>query len=527
MLPLRRSLLLLLALAVMAGVAGCGGGSPSGKNATPEASATSDAGGAGATPPATSTGGTTPAPESLVWTRPNAGKLDPNGPEWASLRKGVQTMQSRPATDPTSWLYQANMHGTYDTPALQAWNSCQHGTYFFLSWHRMYLYYFERILRSASGDPKLALPFWDYTDPAQRAIPEPFRTPAGPQNSLYVAERAPGINDGAELPDSATTFDQAMQYTNFTSPAGSPLSFGGPFVPRPVHFGGIFGQLESQPHNIIHVLVGGDDGWMSDPNLAARDPIFWFHHANIDRLWSHWISLGGGRTDPTESGWLTQTFTFFDEKGQAVQMTGQQVLDTAQQLHYRYAAGSGDGPATEAVTESFPAKAFQNPKPQVVVDKPVAARLRGARTQVALAIPTAEPEAVGPDQGRLALVIEGIQYGRPGVFYEVYANLPAGTEPKPKDPHYVGNLAVFGQLANGQPAHGGHAGPDKSIQEDTKLAYDVTELVKRLRGQPGFKGDLKLDFVPKGLLPPKNRPQPEALPAVHEVRFARVKLLKQ
>jgi hypothetical protein len=524
MLPLRRSLLFLLVPALMAG---CGGGSPSGKSATPEAVATSDT---GATPPATPSGDTTPAPESLVWTRPNAGKLDPNGPEFAALRKGVQTMQSRPATDPTSWLYQANMHGTYDTPALQAWNSCQHGTYFFLSWHRMYLYYFERILRAASGDPKLALPFWDYTDPAQRAIPEPFRTPAGAENSLFVAERADGINDGAELPESATTFDQAMQFTNFISPTGSPLSFGGQLVSAPVHFGGIFGQLESQPHNVIHVLVGGDDGWMSDPNLAARDPIFWFHHANIDRLWSHWIALGEGRADPSDTGWQTQTFTFFDENGQAVQMTGQQVVDTAKQLHYRYAPGTGDQPTTEAIKESFPAKAFQNPKPQVVVDKPVTARLRGARTQVALAIPTVEPEAVGGEPGRLALVIDGIKYGRPGVFYEVYANLPAGTEPKPKDPHYVGNLAVFGQLADGQPAHGAHAGPvgpDKSIQEDTKLAFDVTELVKRLRGQAGFKGDLKLDFVPKGLVPPKNKPLPEAIPRVHEVRFARVKLLRQ
>ncbi|MGH7262080.1 MAG: tyrosinase family protein [Nitrospiraceae bacterium] len=40
-----------------------------------------------------------------------------------------------------------------------AWNTCQHGSYFFLSWHRMYLYYFERILREASRDPNFALPY--------------------------------------------------------------------------------------------------------------------------------------------------------------------------------------------------------------------------------------------------------------------------------------------------------------------------------------------------------------------------------
>jgi len=45
------------------------------------------------------------------------------------------------------------MHGTDATPAKTLWNSCQHGSYYFLSWHRMYLYYFERILA------KIARPF--------------------------------------------------------------------------------------------------------------------------------------------------------------------------------------------------------------------------------------------------------------------------------------------------------------------------------------------------------------------------------
>lgn len=38
------------------------------------------------------------------------------------------------------------------------WCTCQHGTSQFLTWHRMYLYYFENVLQAASGDPKLRLP---------------------------------------------------------------------------------------------------------------------------------------------------------------------------------------------------------------------------------------------------------------------------------------------------------------------------------------------------------------------------------
>ena len=532
MVPLRRSLLFLLTSLLILWTA-CGGGGPgepaggtatTDSTATSDNPATSDAGGVGVSTDLTTTD-TTGEPADQVYVRPNIGKLDPNGPQIAAFRKGVQTMQSRPATDPTSWLYQANMHGTYDTPALPQWNTCQHGTYFFLSWHRMYLYYFERILRKASGDPAFALPFWDYTDPAQRAIPPPLRTPST-GNPLFVAERAAGINQGAQVPASATTFTQAMSFTNFSSPTGSPLSFGGQLVSGPIHFGGVFGQLESQPHNIIHVLVGGDEGWMSDPNLAARDPVFWLHHANIDRLWNHWLTLGEGRTNPSDNLWKTQVFTFFDENGQAVQMTGQQVVDSAAQLHYRYAEGSGDLPTTEALPEALPAAPFTDQKQTVVVDKAVNASLRGARASVALTIPAAGTEAVGTEGSRLTLVIDGIRFGRPGVYYEVYANLPAGSKPNPSSPSYVGNLAIFGQLADGTSAHAGH-GADKSLQENARLAYDVTRLIERLQGQAGFKGDLKLDFVPKGLEPAPGQASPEALPKTHEVRFARVKLVRE
>ena len=39
-----------------------------------------------------------------------------------------------------------------DELAKKIWNTCQHGTQFFFPWHRAYLYYFERVLREASGD---------------------------------------------------------------------------------------------------------------------------------------------------------------------------------------------------------------------------------------------------------------------------------------------------------------------------------------------------------------------------------------
>jgi tyrosinase len=458
------------------------------------------------TPTPTPTG-TPPPAESYV--RPNIGKLDPAGPEIAAFRAGVAAMKARASTDPTSWTYQANIHGTYDAGNLEAWDTCQHGNYFFLSWHRMYLYYFERILRKASGNDNFALPYWDYTDPAQRAIPVALRTPGDTSNSLWVDERAPGINSGAQVPVSATTFTNAMNFTNFASPQGSGLSFGGQTVPGPVHFGGVFGAIESQPHNIIHVLVGGNDGWMSDPNLAARDPVFWLHHANIDRLWNVWLALGGGRTNPNTGTWPTQKFTFFDENGTKIEMTGQEVVDSAAQLHYTYAPGSGDEAGPEAAVESFPAEPFTDTASEVLFEKQVATRLTGKQATVSLTIPEAPALEAGTTK-RQVLVIEGVKYGRPGVYYEVYANLPKGTAPDPAGPHFVGNIAVFGQLKEGTAA-------GKHLHETATLAYDVTK--------NNLAGAVSLTFVPKGLEVPPDQPALEAAP--HEIRFEKVKLVRE
>jgi hypothetical protein len=267
-----------------------------------------------------------------------------------AIEAGIHAMKARSDTDPTSWIYQANMHGTDDPRNLPAWSTCQHGSYLFLSWHRMYLYFFERILRKSSGLADLTLPYWNYSDPRARALPRQYWHPASETlNMLYIPQRAPGINEGAVLPEEATDYQDAFDTINFSAPEPNPPSghfpppvsdsFGGPVVGGPTHDGAPPGKLESLPHNAVHVLVGGrDGGYMAIVELAARDPIFWAHHANIDRLWSKWIALGGGREDPpkTDTVWRNTPFKFFDENGACVVMTGEEVMNTAQQLNYKY-----------------------------------------------------------------------------------------------------------------------------------------------------------------------------------------------
>ncbi|KAJ8071011.1 hypothetical protein OCU04_001362 [Sclerotinia nivalis] len=53
-----------------------------------------------------------------------------------------------------------------------------------------------------------------------------------------------------------------------------------------------FGNIESI-HDTVHTLTGGlvYSGHMSVVPVAAYDPIFWFHHANIDRLLALWQAV--------------------------------------------------------------------------------------------------------------------------------------------------------------------------------------------------------------------------------------------
>lgn len=95
-----------------------------------------------------------------------------------------QLSQDDPA-DPRGWRFQASIHGAPpEAGSNPAWRQCQHGS-FFLPWRRIYLCWFERILRWAAADSILALPYWNYFIPANRVLPEPFRLPADTSNALY------------------------------------------------------------------------------------------------------------------------------------------------------------------------------------------------------------------------------------------------------------------------------------------------------------------------------------------------------
>lgn len=58
-------------------------------------------------------------------------------------------------------------------------------------------------------------------------------------------------------------------------------------VENATDFTSFAGGLESI-HDLVHAWVGGRWGTMGRLDGAPADPLFWMHHANIDRLWFQW-----------------------------------------------------------------------------------------------------------------------------------------------------------------------------------------------------------------------------------------------
>jgi len=147
-----------------------------------------------------------------------------------SLARGVAALKQRPRDWSTSWALQANLHGFLQEPVVYlGFGTCQHGNWWFLPWHRMYLYYFEQILRDASGDTNLTLPYWDWTDPDQRSLPAPFLDPNSP---LYEPNRSFEANAGGALDPAAVRWTQARAEIAFSSTLPQ-RGFGGQAAGRP------------------------------------------------------------------------------------------------------------------------------------------------------------------------------------------------------------------------------------------------------------------------------------------------------
>ncbi len=268
--------------------------------------------------------------------------------EWYS--KAVAEMRKRPSTDPTSWNYQAAIHGfnkdspfwstvgqlPSDNERTEYWNQCQHGSWYFLPWHRMYLAYFEEIVANTivglGGPAGWALPFWNYSDktnPNALNIPPAFTAGSPATNPLQMPGAGGKPGRKSNFVDARDVTLEALNTLVFQGlPNGGSPGFGGPITGFS-HGGRTHGVLEYKPHDLIHVDIGGA---MGSPPTAALDPIFWLHHANIDRLWQVWLNLGNRRTNPIDKAWLNYEFDFHNAQKVPAPLYVSNVVDTTKVL---------------------------------------------------------------------------------------------------------------------------------------------------------------------------------------------------
>ena len=429
--------------------------------------------------------------------------------------KAVKELQGRPfPADQTNYNYQAFIHGNDDQPGPGpdgVWNRCQHQSWFFFPWHRMYILWFERIVRAVvvaqHGPADWALPYWDWQ--VNRALPPAFRerklpaSAGGGDNPLFIADRVM-VNSGTPMAAAVVSSAAADATVSFSGGAAGAFGFGGGVIGRPSHFGANRpGQLELQPHNNVHRTIDGTMGLAASP----LDPIFWLHHAQIDRLWGRWLRLGGGRANPTDPKWLTQKFHFYKAAGAKVTQTPADVLSTTT-LGYRYEDDPPPSmmPISALVPEQAEAALGAMERIAVTTPEPKELGVSQAVQLGAEATTTAIPLKEEPDANlellavpetaptTVALILDDIEIDDPQTpTYEVYLNMPDVGEGGHHDsPHFVGFLEFFGVGH----AHG-EEGEDAEAAHGASRAFDITSLVHQLQQEGVWDpARVQVSFVP-------------------------------
>jgi tyrosinase len=164
----------------------------------------------------------------------------------------------------------------------------------FLPWHRAYLLDLERELQAI--DPSVTLPYWRFDQPAPNVFTREFM---GVSNSAGTVEFAAGHPFNTWRTDGALGISRQPGFDTGSAPPGlrtetQTLALGG-LAPNAAYGG--FVVMEINPHGSAHTRFGG---FVSRIPSAARDPLFFMLHANVDRLWAKWQWVHG-RTSPTEA----------------------------------------------------------------------------------------------------------------------------------------------------------------------------------------------------------------------------------
>ncbi len=520
--------------------------------------------------------------------------------------KGVGVMQSRALNDPNSWWFFAAIHGEYisngqspdwstlphppDTPvtppaapnvSAQFWDQCQHQSWYFIPWHRGYLLALEAQVRQAimqmGGPATWALPYWNYLGPDDEyKIPPALNQktlPDGSPNPLFVTARYGPLGDSNVFVVNQAIFENnptdphysrgpvtnkcmSMLHYTGTDPR-TDVGFGG--LQTPFWHGGTYpsGELESNPHNLVHVYVGGFadndtvEGLMSDPGTAGLDPVFYLHHANIDRLWAAWNQTN---KNPQEFAWLNgpaqngQNQFVMPMPGATTWTFTPGQMSSLDALDYTYDHLPTSPPRAARLTARLQLLDVASPIAEEKVSTPVAATSElvgaspaaltlgttGAATSVQLdtdarkrllnSFTLSVQSVIAAEQGaspasaiapsslpdRTFLNLENVRGSSDATVLSVYIDLPDDAAPTDHPELLAGTVGLFG-LRNASRPDSKHGGQGLSF------VLEVTDVVDRLHlGNIFSVGDLHIRVVP-------SRP----LPASAQITIGRISLYRR
>jgi tyrosinase len=233
----------------------------------------------------------------------------------------------------------------------------------FLPWHRVYLDMFETALKQVSG-ADIALPYWDWTDPASTAAvfsddllggdgdpSQEYAVTTGPFRkdawivrvtdvrffkSIFIEEKTDPhdvqhlVRGFGKFKDSTVTLPSVAELNNTLSISKYDSAPWNSSVDTAVSFRNSLegwrhtagdtcndGFMDvkwtptkrSEMHNVVHLWTGGIiklNGKVIGGNMTTdtspNDPAFWLHHANIDRIWSAWMQRHGRVYEPVTGG---------------------------------------------------------------------------------------------------------------------------------------------------------------------------------------------------------------------------------
>ncbi|MFF9978357.1 tyrosinase MelC2 [Streptomyces erythrochromogenes] len=225
-----------------------------------------------------------------------------------TVRKNQATLTPDEKRAFTSALLELKRNGSYDRfvtthngfimSDTDSGDRVGHRSPSFLPWHRRFLLEFEEALQKV--DASVALPYWDWTaDRTTRAslwapdflggtgrardgqvMDGPFAYSTGRWNVDVRVDGRPYLRRAlgagvAQLPTRAEVDSVLAMPVYDMAPWNSSSN-------------GFRNHLEGwrgvNLHNRVHVWVGGQMSTGVSPN----DPVFWMHHAFIDKLWADW-----------------------------------------------------------------------------------------------------------------------------------------------------------------------------------------------------------------------------------------------